>query len=458
MQTVALTLGSYSVSLKYGDIPAAVIHQAKRTTMDTLACAFGGFGSAPSKIAQELAALVTSTAPATLLCSGGKTSADLAAFANDVMIRYLDFNDGIINKSGGHPSDSIPALLAAAEIAGADGREFLTAVVLAYEIYGVFSDAFDCKEVGIDHVTTGGVASVAGAARLLGLTQQQIVEAINIYLAGNIALNQTRVGNLSHWKACAYANANRNAIFAVQLAARGMTGPSPIFEGRNGFFKIVSRQQLDLAPFGGNGRQYQIMKSHLKQFALCNFAQTMVPALLKARALVGDIGDIAEVHVKVSQKALYAMADPDKWRPRSRETADHSIPFIAAVVLKYGTVDESYFDEQYLANPELLELADRVKCSPSEEANRRDSENNMCELDVTMRSGERKSFREEYHRGHWRNPMSDADIEAKLSTFAERVLPSVQIEALRQKLWTLESLPEIGTLISMTVPAGYRQE
>src|SRR5687767_4970359 len=102
MQTVAENLGTYALSLKYEDIPADVVHQAKRTLMDTLACAFGGYGSAPSKIAQDLAALVTSTSPATLLCSGRKTSADLAAFTNDVMIRYLDFNDGIINKSGGH--------------------------------------------------------------------------------------------------------------------------------------------------------------------------------------------------------------------------------------------------------------------------------------------------------------------------------------------------------------------
>jgi len=456
MKTVAENLSTYALSLKYEDIPADVVHQARRTIMDTLACAFGGYGSEPSKIAQDMAALVTSKLPATLLCSGKKTSADLAAFTNDVMIRYLDFNDGIINKSGGHPSDTIPALLAAAEIAHADGRAFLAAVVLAYEIYGVFSDAFDCKEVGIDHVTTGGVASLAGAARLLGLTQQQIVEAINIYVAGNIALNQTRMGNLSHWKGCAYANANRNAIFAIQLAARGMTGPTPIFEGRNGFFKIVSRQQLDLGSFGGAGRPFQIMKTHLKQFALCNFAQTMVPSLLQARALAGDAGEIAELHVRVSQKALNAMADPDKWRPRTRETADHSIPFIAAVALKYGAVDENYFDERYLNNPELLALADRVKCSASEEANRRDSENNMCELDVIMRSGERKSFREEYHRGHPLNPMTDADIETKFRSFAGKMLPSSQVEALRQKLWNLESFSDMGTLIPMTVPSGNR--
>ena len=118
-------------------------------------------------------------------------------------------------------------------------------------------------------------------------------------VAGHIALNQTRVGNVSQWKACAYANASRNALFAAQLAARGMTGPSPIFEGRNGFFKIVSREPFELAPFGGDGRPFGIMKTHLKRFPLGNYSQTVVTAVLEARGIVTDIRDIAEVQIHV---------------------------------------------------------------------------------------------------------------------------------------------------------------
>lgn len=451
MQTIAENLGAYASTLKYEDLPAEVIHQTKRTIVDTLACAFGGYASEPSKIARDLADLVSSRQPATILCSGNKTSVDLAAFANDVMIRYLDFNDGDISKGGGHPSDSIAALLAAAEIGHAGGRELILATVLAYEVYCRFSDVLDYKALGIDHATIGGLASVVGAARLLGLTQQQIIEAINITVAGNIALNQTRIGNISQWKACAYANASRNALFAAQLAARGMTGPSPIFEGRNGFFKIVSREPLELAPFGGNGQPFRIMRCHFKQFALCNFAQTVVPAVLEARAFAGDVRNIEELHVRVSQKALNVMADdPEKWRPHNRETADHSIPYTAAVALMYGTIDQSYFDEQYLHNKELLDLAGRIKCSASEEANRRDAEISMCELDVMTRSGDRKSIRVDYHRGHWRNPMSDGEIDNKFRSFAAKMLPVARVDVLLKQLWKLEDLPEVGTLIRMT--------
>ena len=215
MQNVAEKLGAYASTLTFDDIPGDVRHQAKRTIMDTLGCAFGGFDSEPARTARELAGLVSSSQPATLLCSGQRTSAELATFANDVMIRYLDFNDGYVGKGGGHPSDCISALLAAGEVAHAGGRDLILATVLAYEVYCRIADAWNNKASGIDHVTIGGIASVVGAAKMLALTQPQIVEAISIMIAGNVALNQTRMGNVSNWKACAFANASRNALFAA---------------------------------------------------------------------------------------------------------------------------------------------------------------------------------------------------------------------------------------------------
>lgn len=450
MQTISETLGTYASTLKYEDLPADVVHQAKRTIMDTLGCAFGGFTSEPSKIARDMAGLVSSSQPATILCSGQKTSVDLAAFANDVMIRYLDFNDGYISKGSGHPSDSIAALLAAAEITHAGGRELIAATVLAYEVFCGICDAWSNKPIGIDHATMGAIASAAGVARLLGLTRQQITEAINLTVAANIALNETRGGNVSKWKACGYANANRNAVFAAQLAARGMTGPSKIFEGRDGFFNVVSRRTFELAPFGGNGRPFRIMHASTKQFPLCQYAQTVVRAALDARAHLGGVRDIAEVHVRTLQSALNLMADdPEKWRPRNRETADHSMPYTVAVALMYGSVDACYFDEQYLNDKELLDLAGRIKCLPSDEANRREPEMNLCDLEVVVRSGKPISARAEYHRGHWRNPMTDAEMETKLRSLAAGMLPAARVDVLIEQLWKLEDLPEVSTLIRM---------
>jgi len=452
METMSQKLGAYASTLRFEELPPEVVHKAKALILDTLGCGFGGYDSEPAKIARELAATVTSTRPATIMCSGEKTSAELAAFANDVMMRYLDYNDGYITHGSGHPSDSIAALLAAGELTRTSGRELIVGTVVAYEVFCRICDAWDNKKIGIDHATVGAIASAAGAARLLGLTREQIVEAINLTVAGNVALNQTRAGRVSAWKACGYANANRNALFACDLAARGMTGPEEVFEGRDGFFNVVSRGTFELPPLGGAGRPFGIMQAHIKQFPLGNFSQTVVTAALQARSEGLDVDAVEQIHIRTGTKALRVMADgPDKWRPPNRETADHSIPYTAGVALRHGTIDAKYFGEDYLRDEQLLGLIARIECGVSEEADRRAAEMNLCELELVMRSGERKTTRIEYHRGHWRNPMSDAEIETKFRSLAGGMLERAQADALIGHVWKLDEAPDVASLIQLTI-------
>jgi 2-methylcitrate dehydratase len=452
METMSQKLGAYASTLSFEELAPEVVHKAKALILDTIGCGFGGYGSEPAKIARELAATVTSTRPATIMCSGEKTSAELAAFANDVMMRYLDYNDGYITHGSGHPSDSIAALLAAGELTRTSGRELIVGTVVAYEVFCRICDAWDNKKIGIDHATVGAIASAAGAARLLGLTREQIVEAINLTVAGNVALNQTRAGRVSAWKACGYANANRNALFACDLAARGMTGPDEVFEGRDGFFNVVSRGTFELPPLGGAGRPFGIMQAHIKQFPLGNFSQTVVTAALQARSEGLDVDAVEQIHIRTGTKALRVMADgPDKWRPPNRETADHSIPYTAGVALRHGTIDAKYFGEDYLRDEQLLGLIARIECGVSEEADRRAAEMNLCELELVMRSGERKTTRIEYHRGHWRNPMSDAEIETKFRSLAGGMLERAQADALIGHVWKLDEAPDVASLIQLTI-------
>src|SRR5581483_1780062 len=141
---LAEMLARYAASLKYEDIPDDVVRIARRTILDTIGCAFGGYGAGPSKIAIKLAGDVSAKQPATVLISGTKTSADLATFANGTMFRYLDFNDAFVSLThgAGHPSDTIAALLAAAEVSGRSGRDLITATVLSYEVFCKIADVF----------------------------------------------------------------------------------------------------------------------------------------------------------------------------------------------------------------------------------------------------------------------------------------------------------------------------
>ena len=158
-------------------------------------------------------------------------------------------------------------------------------------------------------------------------------------------------------KGCAFANASRNAVFAVQLAAKGLTGPSPIFEGPGGFFSAISGEPFTLEPFGGRGQPFKIHECSIKYFPLGQYSQTVVEAALQARQQLVKVEDIQEVQIKTLQTAVNIMAgDAEKWHPANRETADHSMPYTTAVALMYGAVEAHHFSHEYRTDARLLEL------------------------------------------------------------------------------------------------------
>jgi 2-methylcitrate dehydratase len=447
--SVAETLARYAIDLKYEDLPQQVVRTAKRTILDTLGCAIGGYKAGPSEIAVKLASNVVAQPGATVLCSGIKTSHELAVFANGIMIRYLDFNDGYITpKGGGHPSDAIAALLSSAEIAGSSGRDLILATALSYEVFCKVADVLDTRGLGLDQSTMLGLASVVGSGRLMGLTPEQMVHAIGITVGGNTAINQGRVGTLSNWKDFACADASRKAIFSVQLTQAGMTGPSQVFEGPLGFFNVISRKPFELPKLG---EPFGLMRAFTKRFPLGQYAQTVAEAAAQMRSFFADTDAIQDINIRVSQNAIKVMAgSPDKWRPKTHETADHSMPYAAAVVLTYGTIDDHYYEDPYLHDQRLLDLVSRVHCIPSAEADMHEKDYNLCDFEIVLKSGEQKSVRVEYHRGHWKNPMTDAEMEEKFRSLARKQLPADRIDALLRQLWTLEDMPKAGALVEMT--------
>ena len=447
---MAEALARYATELRYEDLPEDIVRLAKRNVLDTFGCVFGGYTAGPSQIAIKLARDVNAKQGATILCSGIKTSPDLAVFANGVMIRYLDFNDAFVSLThgAGHPSDTIAALLAAAELMGRTGRDLITATVLSYEIFCKIADTFDYLGSGVDHSTITGFAAVVGASRLMGLSAEQMVHAIGITVGGNTAIRQGRADTLSNWKAFAAADACRKAIFSVQLAQNGMTGPSNVFEGRLGFFNLISRKPTTPLQLG---EPYGIRRAFTKRFPLGQFSQTVAQAAVEARQFFKSPSEIQEVNIWVSRSAIKIMADsPDKWRPQTHETADHSIPYAAGLVLMYGRIEPEYYEDPYLHDQRLLELVSRVKCNPSDEADRNEHEFNLCELEIALKSGDRRAVRVEYHRGHFKNPMTDVEMEEKFRLMAKKQLSADRVDNLLRLLWTLESQPRIDPLIAAT--------
>ena len=452
MSNLAEQLSDYGTSLKYADLPSDVVHLAKRFIIDTIGCALGGYDSEPSKVARAVAGEVTPAHPVTVMGSGQSSSLDLAVFANGVMIRFLDFNDGYTSQESGHPSDSIAAALSATEAAGGSGKRLLVSTVLAYEAFCRICDTVDIKPRGFDHVTVGGIASVLAAARAMKLSKEQTFQALNLGIASNVALYQTRIGDVSMWKGCAYANASRNAVFSVQLARAGLTGPSPIFEGDGGYFRAVSGEPFALKEMGGKDHPFKINECSIKQFPLGQYSQTVAQAALEVRELYGQPEEIAQVNISTLQTAVNIMAgDPEKWTPKNRETADHSMPYTAAVALMFGTVESRHFDDEFLKDPDLLELVSKVTVSVSNEANARAPEAMLCDFEVVTKSGVEHSVQVAYHKGHYRNPLTDNEVDRKFRSLAQEHLPAERVDVLLDRLWHLENVQNVGDLIRLTV-------
>src|SRR5438876_5630114 len=240
-EPLADRFAKYSCQLRYDDVPGPVVHEAKRRFIDSFATAVGAMDADAFAIARRCALRVQANPSASLL-GGGRSSPEWAAFVNGLLIRYLDYNDTYLSLEPAHPSDNLAAVLAVGDMASRPGRELIVAAVLAYEVQCRLCDAASLRKSGWDHVTYGALSSCAAACKLLGLDESRTTHALGIAGVCNVALRQTRAGELSMWKGCAFANAARNGVFAALLAGEGLTGPAPIFEGELGLQKLITRE------------------------------------------------------------------------------------------------------------------------------------------------------------------------------------------------------------------------
>src|SRR5687767_8723263 len=170
MDRTTEALARYVVSLRYEDLSPRAIHETKRHLLDSLGCAVGGYAGEPSVIARRMAPVFSGNPSARLLGEGRSTTPEAAAFANSVMIRFLDANDTYVARGSGHPSDMLGALLAAAEAQGASGKALLLATVAGYEVFGALADQVSLRDRGWDQSVFIAPASAAGAGALLGLS------------------------------------------------------------------------------------------------------------------------------------------------------------------------------------------------------------------------------------------------------------------------------------------------
>ena len=450
MDRTTETLARYATSLRYADLSASTVQAAKGHLLDSLGCAIGGYGSEPAAIARRVAPAWQGAPSARLLGEGRATTPEAAAFANSVMIRFLDANDTYIARGSGHPSDMLGALLAAAEVAGASGKDLLLATVIGYEVFGALADQVALRDRGWDQSVFVAPASAAAAGFLLGLSAAQVADAIAIAVTASVATRQTRAGELAMWKGCATATAAKAGLFAAQLAGEGMTGPTAAFEGRHGLGEQVTGP-FEIGALGGGGRPFAIERTNFKFFAAEYHAQAPLAMALALR------GKVRTEEIEAIDVQIYAMAyseigsEPAKWDPRTRETADHSLPYMLAVALRDGRLTPASFEPQHYLDPSLRPLMNRIRVAESSEFTRHFPQELQSRIDVVTRSGQRFTEQATYPKGHARNPMTDADVETKFRDLSVDVLGDAQVNAAVHALWHLDEAPRIGAVLDVLV-------
>jgi 2-methylcitrate dehydratase len=451
--TLADRFARYAAGLAFGQLTREAIHEVKRRLIDSFATAVGAMPADAFAIARRCAARVQSTPGATLL-GGGKSSVEWATFVNGLLIRYLDFNDTYLSLEPAHPSDNLAPVLAVGEATGSGGRDLITAAVLAYEIQCRLCDAASLRKHGVDHVTYGAISSALAAGKLMKLDAGRLTHAVGLAGVCNVALRQTRSGELSMWKGCAFANAARNGVFAATLAAEGLTGPAPIFEGDLGFMKLVSRTTFDVAPLGGeagNSDGFMIDKTYIKFWPAEYHSQSSIDAALQLRQEIGgDVSQVMQLDIHTFDACYDIIGKyPEAWAPRTRETADHSLPYCTAAALADGDVTLATFDEARFREPKLLELTAKVKVHRDAALSARYPKGIPNRLTLTLADGRQLVREVEFPRGHAGNPMTDAEVETKFRTQVEPRYGKATADRVLAMCWDLENLTTVTPLLEL---------
>lgn len=387
--TIAEQLAGFAARASYDDLSEEAREQLRIRVLDSLACAIGALDGEPVRLVRAQVEEFDDSGRCSLI-GGGTAAPDRAAFYISALVRYLDFNDSYLAKGETcHPSDNVGAVLAAAEYAGASGRDFLAALAVAYQVQCRLSDVAPVRDAGFDHVTQGAYAVAAGVARALGLDSTRTTHAIAIAGTAFNALRVTRTGSLSHWKGLAYPNMAGAATWTTFLARRGITGPLQVFEGEKGFMDAVSGYfDLDWK----SEDLERVTQTILKKYNAEIHSQSVLEAILDMRARERLSGaEVQRVDIDVFDVAYRIIGggeEGDKTMVRTKEEADHSLPYLVAVALLDGQVMPEQYLPSRIHSDDVQTLLRRVSVRPDERFSRRFPAEMPCRVRVTLRDGQ----------------------------------------------------------------------
>lgn len=420
--------------LGFADLPADLVHDCKRRIVDTIGCAIAAFDEEPVRIARAVAMRAEAADGASVIGTGYRTLPELAAFANSVASRFIEGNDTYPG-GGGHPSDCLLPILAVAQASRASAQTAITAIVLGYEVHRYLFRAYPMRKHALDYVLYNAVSSAVGATKVLGLSAAQTANAIALAAVPNLGTDISRRGNLTMWKGCAAANAARNGVFAAVMAKEGMTGPPTPFE--DGLTAVIGAGEL--CPFPVDPNTFSLLRADYKFFLSEFHAQG--PAFLALELLPQiALDNIETIEVFTYHFAWFEIGSgAEKWAPTTRETADHSMPYVVAAVLIDGAYTDAIFQPARFQDRRTHELMNKITIKEDAEFNKRYPNCLPCRMTITMAGGKQMTAELTNPIGHHDRPMTDKQVIEKFRGLAGRKLSAERMEKVLDRVWGIEN-------------------
>ena len=455
MKLLSQKMAEFALSLRYEDIPDDALHEAKRFLLDSMGCALAAVKNEDMAAMYRFIAKLGGTPEATVIGNGLRTNAPNAALMNCLLTRALDYNDIYWEQDPSHPSDIIGAALAAAEANGKTGRDALVAILIAYELEMRWCHAANpgIREVGWHHATLTQFVSPLVAGRMYDLDLDQMVAAIGISGSSHFTLGGVVAGHLTNMKNTANPLASQAGVFAALMAREGYTGPVEVLEGKEGLFEVVNN--VEWRPewlLRDLGKDFMITQCSYKAFPTEALTHQPISAALQVcqdHQITAE--DIGEILVETTTRGADILSDPSKYKPTTKETADHSLPYVIAAAVADGNVLPNSFSDEKLKDPRIWNLLSKIRVIADPEIDALFPKFKRARVRITTKAGQVHTTQVDYAKGSPQNPMRNDEIIAKFRANAEGVIDTVRQDEVIQQTWAFENVDDLGAYINLTV-------
>jgi 2-methylcitrate dehydratase len=451
-ETVTARMARWAAGLRFEQIPPDAVHEARRYLLDSIGCALGGFLQHDVKIALEVLEEHGGAGPATVIGTGRRTDPITAALLNALMVRVMDYNDIYWKQDPSHPSDIIPAALACGERAGKDGRDLVVGIVLGHEFEQRLCEAAfpGIRERGWHHATLTAIAAPIVAGRMLDLPWSKIQHAVGISASRHFTLGAAVAGKLTMMKNTVDPMATQSGVLAALLAEKGYTGPEHVLDGKEGMVHCLGPEWKLGVLTDGLGDSWRITQCSMKAFPTEALTHTPISATLD---LVRDYDlkpdQVAQVHIRSLARAADILSDPSKYDPRTKETADHSLPYVIAAAVADRQVTPLQFTDAKIQDPVLRAQLKKVVVVADPEIEKVFPALQRVIVKITATDGRTFEKQVDFPKGDPRNPLTDREIEAKFDALAEPVLSAAARQRVKDAVWAAEKLASITELMDL---------